>query len=110
MSRLTQLLKERLREKRLLQQDLAMMIGTPTKMVSRIMTRQRRLTPEMALRIEKVLDVPALHLLMLQLEDDLLAARRKFDGHQDTRYGVARGHAVRDEEAVLPEVPTSIAV
>lgn len=64
------------------QQDLADDLGTSRYTVNQIMNGWRTITPDMALRLEKVLgnqtDYTAKDWLLMQMEYDLELARKKF--------------------------------
>ena len=70
-------LREALEERSMAQSDLAVRLGKPTKLVNEIIKGKARITPETALKLETVLNIPASFWIARQSRYDESVARQK---------------------------------
>jgi len=75
-----ELLREELEAREMTQKDLATRMGRPAQMVSEICRGKKEITPDTALDLEEILDIPAYVWLSLESEYRVTLARRRRAG------------------------------
>jgi addiction module HigA family antidote len=70
-------IKNELKKRGMTQIELAIRLNSNESVVRRVVGRARRVTADMAIRLERVLGLPAIELLNIQAQEELEEARRQ---------------------------------